>query len=239
MHTKKIAIYVEGQAEQAFLNHLILTRWNYTGIKILNLKLHSYQDSKSKVPHFLPNTQNEPFVSFVIIDVAGVGSLPSAIASRAKNEQEKGFIILALRDLAAQDFHSLPDHIDRKNWIVQKFTKALITSGCSEPHEIELFFSVMTIETWLLAFTQAASVWAHSNKESILKFTSGLDLESIKNPTNLFKKIGKERSDDPKSFHGMTSFIAGITAEEIESVYKAKKVPHFNQFWERLITLCE
>lgn len=241
MYRKKIAIYVEGQTEQIFINHLILAQWNYTGVKIRNIKLQSYQDSVCKVQDFLPDIEDESALFFLITDVDGVGSLISAIANRANSQLKNGFKILGLRDLSAQDFNDLPTRLDlsdRINKIIQKFKTALQTSECEKPETIELFLAVMTIEAWLLAFTKAVSKWAKVSEEITLLNVPNRNIEEINAPITVLKKIGN-RKKDPKSFDEVVSLVSNITDSEIESVYKGKRVPNFNKFWDRLISLCE
>lgn len=240
MHRKKIAIYVEGQTEQVLINHLILTRWKYTGIKILNIKLQSYQDRPCKVPNFIPGIIDEHTILFLITDVDGVGSLTSAIANRANNQQKNGFEIIGLRDLSAQDFHDLPSNVNKIDKILQSFKIALQRSDSEQSGKIELFFAAMTIEAWLLAFTGAVSKWAKTSEENILKQFSNVNLEEIPSPSRLLEQIGNTaRKRDPKSFHEVKSFVSEITDSEIESVYTAKRVPNFNKFWDKLILLSE
>ncbi len=238
MHRKKIAIYVEGQTDQVFINRLILAHWNYNGVNILNIKLQSNQDQVCKIQDFI--TDDETAILFLIIDVDGVGSLTSAIASRANIQQKNGFEIIGLRDLSAQDFNELPTNIKRINRVIQKFKEALQISGCNKSERIELFFAVMTIEAWMLAFTKAISKWSKTPEDNILKQFSNINLEEIKAPSNLLKQIAHSSGKkDPKSFHEVMSFVSGITDSQIESVYRANKVPSFNRFWDKLISLCE
>ena|ERR1700722_17525794 len=240
MYRKKIAIYVEGQTEQAIINRLILVQWNYTEVKIRNIKLQSYQDTVCKIQDFLPDIDDESAILFLITDVDGVGSLTSAIANRANAQQKNGFEIIGLRDLSAQDFNELPTNVDRIERIIQKFQKALQTSGCEKSERIELFFAVMTIEAWMLAFTKAVSKWAKVPEENILQQFSNINLEEIKAPSNVLKQIGNaSRKKDPKSFQEVLSFVSDITDSQIKSVYRANKVPNFNRFWDKLISLCE
>ena len=57
MYRKKIAFYVEGQTEQVFLNHLILTWWAHSGIHVENIRLLAGQKNVCPVPNFLPETE--------------------------------------------------------------------------------------------------------------------------------------------------------------------------------------
>lgn len=96
---KKIALYVEGQSEQIFLNHLIKIWWQYSGIEIYNIKILSDQNCPCPVPNFIPKSDIEPKISFLIVNVEGAGSLISAISGRADSQQKIGFEIIGLRDI--------------------------------------------------------------------------------------------------------------------------------------------
>lgn len=232
MYQNKVVIYVEGQTEQVLLNHLILTTWNYTDVVIANLKLQAYKDVPCKVPHFTWGGNSNSTIFFQIIDVDGVGSLPSAIANRAKTQHEKGYEIIALRDLSAQDFDCLPQNIDRVDRLVQNFKTALKVVGCHKPDDIELFFSIMTIEAWLLAFTNAIAGWANITEDEVKKSLPKQSLEEIKSPSILLKKIG---SKDSKHHHEITSIVSGISAVDIQKVYQSGMVPQFNKFWDKIM----
>ncbi len=192
------------------------------------------------MPNFLPEIDDASAILFLITDVDGVGSLTSAIASRAENQQKNGFEIIGLRDLSAQDFNELPVNVDRIHEIIQKFKKALQISGSGNTQKIDLFFAVMTIEAWMLAFTGAISKWAKIPEENVLQILSSFNLEEIKSPSNILKQIATTSSrKNPKSFHEVMSLVSYITDFEINNVYESNKIPNFNKFWDRLISLSD
>ncbi len=237
MYRKKIAIYVEGQTEQIFLNHLILVWWSYSGIRIKNIKLLG----TCPLPNFNPDTESDIFI--LIINVDGVGSLASAIGNRANEQHNEGFVIIGLRDLFYRedwDNNLNPDEISQQ--IVNHFYKALKKINCKNPNKIDLFFAVMEIEAWLLAFTDAVSKWARVDEKRIQQIIDkeSHNIEKIKNPSTLIEKIGKEAGKKShKSYHGSKSIVNSITQEEIQKVYSSDKVPSFVKFWQNFLSLCE
>ena len=196
MCRKKIAIYVEGQTEQVFLNHLILTWWSYSGIRIKNTKLLRTEDEVKKkylVPDFSPDTESDIFIS--IINVDGVGSIASAIGNRANGQHDAGFVIIGLRDLFYKDdWDNNLNSNELSKKIADNFHKALKKINCKNPNKIDLFFAVMEIEAWLLAFTDSVSKWARLDKKEIQQMIDkeSPNIEKIKNPSTLIEKIGKE-----------------------------------------------
>lgn len=238
MYKKKIAIYVEGQTEQIFINQLIKIWWNYTGIEIQNLRLRSYQNIFCKVSDFKSGLSSEQTILFLLIDVDGVGSLTSAIANNATSQLQKGFEIIGLRDLSAEDFDQLPVNINRMGSIIQNFKEALKTKCCEGIEKIDLFLAIMTIEAWMLAFTASVAKWAKISEIKLLETLDGKKLEEIKTPSSFFRKLGKfANKRDPKSFKEISSFTSHINVNEIKQVYEHKRVPNFNRFWDRIISL--
>lgn len=225
---RKIAIYVEGQSEHVFINHLIKIWWNFSGIRIDNIKL--VNDLKNPIQHFYANEDYE--IHFVIINVEGLGSLNSTISKNASKQIDQGFQLIALRDL---DF----ENVSATHKILEDFKKSLHISGCKYFEKIELYFAVMTIEAWFLAFTHALSKWAKISETEVNEMINNkspeFSLEQIRSPANLLASIGRKRGKDPKVFHEVMSLVAEIDREMIHQVYHSSRIPRFNLFWEKLI----
>ncbi len=246
MYKKKIAIYVEGQTEQIFVDHLIKTWWNYSGIEIQNIVLFGDRNSSSKLHNFSSSNETaEDTFFFLIIDVQGFGSLPSAIADRANSQHENGFEIIGLRDLD-------PDHkiggphtaLKTSQIISENINKALTLLGCLHPEKIEVFFAIMEIETWWVGFIQALAKWTKLPEKEILRIIDRIitseeraNLEIIAHPSSLIEKIGAScGKTKPKSFHDVMSFVSPITCEDIQSVFYSNRLPSFTKFWSKIIS---
>ncbi|PJD96270.1 MAG: hypothetical protein CK425_06160 [Parachlamydia sp.] len=240
MYQKKIAIYVEGQTEQIFLNRLIQVWWDYSGIEIKNIKIMAGEEKKPLVQDF---QSPDPETYFLICDVAGVGGLASTIASRSKKQHEKGFKIIGLRDLYANDFCSLPANVDRSLEIIKNFKKSLLIQKCHCPDEINIYLAVMEIEAWLLAFTEAIAKWAKISEETILNKISEnlhtpeiINLERIKRPSILLRDLGEiGLRQQSKSVGAITLMVNNIDREHIEKVHASNQIPSFNKFWNELL----
>lgn len=225
---RKIAVYVEGQTEQILINQLILIWWSFSNIKIDNIKLKN--DLKNPVHSY--NSGNGPDTHFVIINIEGMGHLPSAISQRAEKQIENGFDIIGLRDLDYENFKHSNDQIE----LIQKFKSALKIAGCQYSETIELYFAIVTIEAWMLAFQEAVSKWAEVSEKEVLDAIEGKNckLEQLRSPSSLLALIGKKGAKDPKTYHEIKSFASGIDLRMIHKVYQSKQVPSFNKFWEKL-----
>lgn len=240
MYSKKISIYVEGQTEQIFLNHILLTWWNFSGIEIKNLKLFSFGHDPTKIQDF--STGEENVILFLLIDVQGDGSFVSALANRANKQHQDGFEIIGLRDLLTKDYEQFQLHKDPAQAFIDSMRKALKVRECQFPQRIDIFFAVMEIEAWLLSFSTAISKWADVSedllKKEILNNSCEGEIEKIKSPSKLVKEFSEKAGrKKPKSLGGVISLVKEITREEINDVYISKKVPSFNKFWDKLISL--
>jgi hypothetical protein len=119
--------------------------------------------------------------------------------------------------------------------ILNRLKTGLRILKCSDLEKIEIFFAVMEIEAWLLAFSKSVSKWGENSKVSIPS-----ELEKVKRPSSLMGKIGESANrGHHKSYDEMISFVSSITREDIVDVYNSNKVPSFNRFWSRLLSLTE
>jgi len=255
---KKFAIYVEGQTEQILLSHLFKTWWNFTGIRIENIKLFRNVRKDLIIPNFPADSdyrQDADFL-FLIIDIQGVGALQSIITERAKRQHDQGFEIIALRDLHAQDFEDYRTK-EKRNFqtsesiqniakvIEANIKKAFKQLNCGDPNIVDLHFAIMDIEAWLLTFRTTLSKWAGISEEKVKALISNdltnmenLNSEFIKNPNKIICQIselgGKSYS---KSFHTAQSLVSHISREEINTVYQSSRNSSFSKFWNKFSCL--
>jgi hypothetical protein len=151
-----------------------------------------------------------------------------------------------LRDLHAEDYEKAclidqenPMQIIETN-IIAAFKKRHITY----PEQVEIFFSVMEIESWMLAFTAAVSKWGQISQEDVLKtirIRSGSNdgnIEKIGRPSSVIKEIGKLAGKlKPKSYKELMAFFSSITREDIQSVYESSQNKSFIKFWNKSANL--
>ncbi len=232
MNRKKIAIYVEGQTEQILINHLIKTWWCYSGIRVNNFRILKGLNKESDVKNYPVHSDIESQLLFLIFNVEGEGSLPSSIADRASKQHEQHFKIIALRDLYAEDYKKNQNKENADQVVLANIRKALKIKGCVEPEKIDIFFSIMEIEAWLLAFSNALLRWA--------KYSPDLpqNLEAIPRPSLRLEEFGKLAGRGAhKSYHEITSYVTPISREDIQDVYNSNRVPSFSKFWNKLLSL--
>ncbi len=233
MNKKKVALYVEGQSEQIFINHFLLTWWYYSDIRIDNIKL--VNNLKNPVPNFNETENYKTY--FLIINVEGSGSIISALCQRLDKQVEKGFEVIGLRDL---DFENSSPIVDAVNEIPKKLKKYLSSKGVKYFEKMNLYFAIMTIESWMLAFNDAIAKWASISKdeliEKIKESRSDLNLEKIRNPKKLLSGIGN-RGRDLNSYHEMKSLVKHISYDDIQQVYHSYMIPSFSKFWEKLLSI--
>ena len=233
MPQKKIALYVEGQTEQVLLNHLIKTWWGFAEVEIENIKICGDRGIKCRMGDYSSDDAGKPANFFLIIDVDGEGSLVSSIAKRANKQHEQNYEIIGLRDLYAQDYEKCSsNHAEEaRHEILGNLKKALKIMKCTWPEKIDIFFSIMETEAWLLAFSNAVSKWAKNSAYPIPP-----DLEAIPRPSVLMGQIGKKAGrGNHKSYEGIASFVSSITRDDIVEVYESNRVPSFSRFWEKIL----
>lgn len=235
MERKKIAIYVEGVTEQVLLNTFLSKWWGYTNLYIKNFKLDG-----DRLNSCASDIQDSSFGDlntadiFLIINVQGYGSIPAGINSRLKRHREEGFLVLGLRDLNEDDYRKHSSLDDFKKSYLARLRQQLQLKKNPEPIP-DVFFSVMEVEAWKLAFLDAIVSWSEKNVvtlNQILKFNIEThSLEEIPNPASAIKRINP-RDTDSKSASENKKFCSQITKQAIQQVYDSKRVPSFNIFWD-------
>ena len=95
----------------------------------------------------------------------------------------------------------------------------------------------MEIEAWLLAFTEAVSIWAKIREEVVIREiceninqSNFTNLELIKRPSVLLSEIGKiGQRQHSKSVGSITLIVNNISKEHIEKVYDSNLNSKFSQ----------
>ena len=144
----KLAFFTEGQSEQIFIRHMLLTIIGYDRTNIKCYRLQSRTQSFVPYAHSCP----DPYVCCSIFNVGGDEGVLSAIREREKGLFEKGYhMIIGLRDMYSDKYrrHS-SNRIDKS--VNRQFINGAQTTirEMSRPDSIKLYFAIMEWEAWIL-----------------------------------------------------------------------------------------
>jgi hypothetical protein len=153
---KKLAVFVEGQTEQIFVEKLLIEIAGAN--KILFEKSKAYKDVLIREGTSLKHPDQKYYV--LLVNCAGDERVKSKIRDTYEDLVNKNYVaIIGLRDV----FPQLRSNIPQLQRNLYKYIK-------TKPIKPELILSIMEIEAWFLA--------EHSHFEKIHK---GLTLNTIKN----------------------------------------------------------
>jgi hypothetical protein len=146
---RKIAIFVEGQAELAFVRQIICQLFSGTPFSFDCFKLH--RDDMKEIPYALPNP--EAIRHFLLVNVEGDEKVLSAIKDREEKLFERGYSkVIGIRDMYGEKYINRAGKcIDQGvNKLFIDSTQSVIHS-MSCPDKITVHFSIMEVEAWWLA----------------------------------------------------------------------------------------
>lgn len=179
---KKIAVFVEGQTELIFVEHLILEIAGYHKISIERQQLHG-----GRILQLYSTGSYHGHEKFhaLIVDCSCDGKVKPAIVERKDALIKQGYTtIIGLRDL----------YPDFEKKYLKKLTKSLHIPESTAGVTIKIIVAVLEIEAWFL------KEWSHLSKISPLltvehiRDQAGVDLsaenaEDLPHPAVLLDKI--------------------------------------------------
>ncbi|MHC9542467.1 MAG: hypothetical protein AB9903_23410 [Vulcanimicrobiota bacterium] len=249
---RKIAIFVEGQAEQIFVRYLLINTIEISKLYFECLKLHANR------VHQVPFTFGDPSAEFhfQILDVGGDEKVMSVIKDDSARYINTGFDqIIGLRDMYSKAYRKLAKPVDKEpitnddelktidNDLVNKFIDGAQTTieQMEYKEKIKVIFAVMEIEAWFLlmhkVFERIDSCLTVQNiKEKLGYDLSEIDPEAAfvhpsKNVNEIHQlcnmSYDKHRSD-------VERILDKIEEEDIIKALDCDKCKKFKEFFEEI-----
>ena len=231
----KTVIFVEGQTELIFVREFLAKKFNYSvDIKCNALISHEYTYAE----HDYPCSGAEKH--FWIINVCNDEAVLNELLARESKLYELGYSkIIGLRDMYSSRYKKYSNFIDIK--IIEDFIKGSdesIKSTACNPANIVFLFSIMEIESWILAFDNFFEKIHSDLTNAKIKAEIGLDLDddpenSVFHPANVLDKILSITGGTyNKSKHGIESFVSKIENEDHDQLYVKPVCNSYNAFYD-------
>lgn len=239
---KKVAIFVEGQAELILVREFLLRFYEYQNIRIECFTL--LNDNLDSAPYNHGDKDAANF--YMIINVGNDNAVLSKIKSRAQGLCNSGFHkILGLRDIYGDKYkeknnsqktinEELIEHFVRIN---QEQINAM---ACHE--KIKFFFAVMEVEAWFLGFKDIFTGIDSRLTNEYIKSQLNYDLDKddpektyyhpAKIIGNIFQLVGKKYD---KHESDVSSLIYPLTKDHYNELIESGKCSIFARFTEELL----
>ncbi len=204
---KRIAIYVEGDAELIFVRNFLLKWYDYDTerLGIECCKLRADREDYEPYPHGTQESEN----FYYIVNVGNDSSVLSKMIKNAERLYNSGYqLVVGLRDMYCDAYHE-KTHIVNKGRvidrdIIDKFRKGsreTIQNG-NYPVEMQMHFAIMEIEAWLLGLSETLdagidpeNAFYHPASEIVNHF-SGVLTSYGKHKSEVEKLTGRFTKDD-------------------------------------------
>lgn len=242
---RKIAIFVEGQAEQIFIRDLLLRVFNCSKLSFSCVKL--YADQIKDVPYNYNVGKSYVEIHFLLVDAANDKKVLSAIKDREEYLFEKGYeIVFGLRDMYSDEYCKYSTTIDDDvtNRFIEGANQSI--SLMSWPEKIQLHFAIMELEAWFLGMYNLFYKISSTLKVDYIEDRIGYNLSEI-DPQRQFYKPSDEldlilRLVDlqyQKHSHDVNSISSRIDRTDCDNAIENGRCQSFNFFYQELLSFSE
>jgi hypothetical protein len=236
---KKVAIFVEGQAEQIFIRNLLYHLINPSKFSFGCLRLQA--GIEHEVPYPFPNPNAE--VHFQIVNVQGDEGVLSAIREREELLFNTGFTrIIGLRDMYSKAYRKRSRRVD--SGVTEAFTKGAndTISRMKNPDKIRFYFSIMELEAWWLGMYNLFSKIDGRLTPPFIEDKLSYNLPEI-DPQREFFHPAQEvdkifrlvDSSYGKSRDDVERITSKIDSSDIDNATENKRCERFGAFCEELL----
>lgn len=236
----KVAIYVEGITEAAFVYQFIREHYqsNWTAFRLECLNLDPKEASKTLIDY---GDEQAPDY-FLIYDSCSDNAVSSDIKSRFESHRKAGYDkIVGLRDVYSENYKQLyPQQFDKST--VSSFIadmKATLAS-IDNTGVIRLRFAIMEIEAWLLAVSDVFSRIDSKIDATWLLNKVGIDvtkdpeteyLHPYSKLEDIYKSISRNYG---KHWDEIKEIIFKLTNADFDALYNSDKCNSFREFHDAI-----
>lgn len=226
---RKIAIFVEGQAELIFVRELLLKCFDYQ-VDIECRTLFA-ENNLNKAEYDFPNDEATSHIQ--IINVGMDGNVLTRILSREQFLINAGYEnIIGLRDMYSKAYrdaarNQLVDPTLNENFV--KGSSDTIQQRARRPESMNFCFAIMELEAWWLGIT---SLWSDLDPLVIKKYESAfINPESVFHPAALIDRLYQtQNSTYSKSKGDVESIVSRIDKEHYAELYESQRCRSFCEF---------
>jgi hypothetical protein len=236
----KVAIYVEGITEAAFVYQLIGEKyqWDWTKLRLECLNLDPL-DAADDLRDF---GLEEASDYFLIYDSCSDTSVASDIRERFQSHKDQGFDkVVGLRDVFSESYVELygrnynSQHIVNFIHDIQEPFQLLDASGF-----VQIRFAVMETEAWLLALSSVFQKIDCTLDANGLRTNVGIDINDDPQTTyfhpyskleDIYKSIGRTYS---KHWHEIKEIVFKVKWEDFQELYNSGKCQSFRGFYDSI-----
>lgn len=237
MNKRKIAIFVEGQAEYIFVRDF-LNAWYGYDTNTLGVECYEFRSSRANdIPYPVGSRNSEYF--YQIYNVGNDRSVLSKMLKEAGRLKNAGFhLVIGLRDMFGDDYHkevksrSIDQEVSQR--FIDGYRKTIIDSCYRDI--LRFHFAIMEVEAWFLGMYRFLTTIDESLTPDLIMREIGLDVTAdseviyyhpAKVIDDIYKLAGKQYGKHESDVQKIT---ASLSKEDYLNLMNSNKCRSFGDF---------
>lgn len=244
MNKRKIAVFVEGQAEYIFVRDFLCCWYEYNADKLGIECLALRADNFNKVPYPFGSRESENF--YQIVNVGNDKSVMSKMIKESERLSNVGFhLIVGLSDMYGDDYHKASRNRTINKELNFRFmqTRQDIIEHSSQKNKLRFHFAIMEVEAWILGMHEALQ--KIDSKLTPEWIAGQLQIDIMADPEvtyyhpalildKVYRLAGKKYGKHEGDIHQITSVI---DKESYLQLLNSGKCPSFKSFIKEIVDL--
>lgn len=231
MNVRKVALFVEGLAEQVFVRDFLIKwyDWDINNVGLACYKLHAGNEYEAPYQHGTVDSENY----FQIFNVGNDSSVLSVMLDRVDRLHNAGYsLVVGLRDMFSKVYHQKTFQKNNERIIDPELNERFIQSAkeeieaSSKPLELQMHYAIMEVEAWLLGMPKFMEHLQYINDPET----------DIYHPAEKLKELMEAMgSGYDKHSKDIESIIGNLDKKDYLALYESGRCQSFRKFVEVLI----
>lgn len=231
MNVRKVALFVEGLAEQVFVRDFLIKwyDWDINKVGLACYKLHAGNEYEAPYQHGTVDSENY----FQIFNVGNDSSVLSVMLDRADRLHNAGYsLVVGLRDMFSKVYHQKTFQKNNERIIDPELNERFIQSAkeemeaSSKPLELQMHYAIMEVEAWLLGMSKFMEHLQDINDPET----------DIYHPAEKLKELMEAKgSGYDKHSKDIESIIGNLEKEDYLALYESGRCQSFRKFVDALV----
>lgn len=231
MNVRKVALFVEGLAEQVFVRDFLIKwyDWDINKVGLACYKLHAGNEYEAPYQHGTVDSENY----FQIFNVGNDSSVLSVMLDRADRLHNAGYsLVVGLRDMFSKVYHQKTFQKNNERIIDPELNERFIQSAkeeieaSSKPLELQMHYAIMEVEAWLLGMPKFMEHLQYINDPETDIYHPAEKLKE------LMEAMGSGYDKHSKDIEGI---IGNLDKKDYLALYESGRCQSFRKFVDALV----
>lgn len=228
---RKVALFVEGLAEQVFVRDFLIKwyDWDINKVGLACYKLHAGNEYEAPYQHGTVDSENY----FQIFNVGNDSSVLSVMLDRADRLHNAGYsLVVGLRDMFSKVYHQKTFQKNNERIIDPELNERFIQSAkeeieaSSKPLKLQMHYAIMEVEAWLLGMPKFMEHLQDINDPETDIYHPAEKLKE------LMEAMGSGYDKHSKDIEGI---IGNLDKKDYLALYESGRCQSFRKFVDALV----